>query len=71
MHFNRVFGDAPSSGYGIYVVLHVAYGWTYVEATQDDGQLLSRGALGEDVLGGVVELIGEGNVGMPLCHPVA
>ena len=35
--FNRVFGDAPSSGYGIYVVLHVAYEQTYVEATYDDG----------------------------------
>ena len=26
MHFNTVFGDAPSGGYDIYVVLHVTYG---------------------------------------------
>ena len=32
MRFNCVFSDAPSSGYGIYVALHVAYGQTYVEA---------------------------------------
>ena len=31
MCFNRDFGDAPSGGYDIYVVLHVVYGWTYVE----------------------------------------
>ena len=30
--FNTVFGDTPSSVYGIYVVLHVTYGQTYVEA---------------------------------------
>ena len=62
MRFNHVFSDAPSGGYGIYVVLHVAYGRTYVEATQDDGL---QSALGEAMLGGVVELIGKGNVGMP------
>ena len=27
-----IFGDTPSSVYGIYVILHVAYGRTYVEA---------------------------------------
>ena len=32
MCFNTVFGDAPSSGYSIYVVLHVAYGQTYIDA---------------------------------------
>ena len=71
MRFNRVFGDAPLGDYGIYVVLHVVYRQTYVKATQDDGLLLLRGALGEAVLGGVVELIEEGNVGIPWCHYVA
>ena len=32
MCFNYVFGDAPWGGYGIYVVLHVAYVRTYVKA---------------------------------------
>ena len=36
IRFNCVFGDAPSSGYGIYVVLHVAYGQTYVVDAYDD-----------------------------------
>ena len=71
MRFNIVFGDAPSGGYGIYVVLYVVYGRTYVETVQDDGLLISRGASGKVVLGGVVELIGESNVGMPRCHRVA
>ena len=66
-----VFCDALLGGYVIYVVLHVAYGRTYLEAAYDDGLLLSRGALGEVILGGVVELTGEGNVGMPQCHRVA
>ena len=30
---NTVFGDIPSSVYGIYVVLYVAYGQTYGDAT--------------------------------------
>ena len=29
--FTMGFGDTSLGGYGIYVVLHVAYGWTYVE----------------------------------------
>ena len=29
--FNTVFGDKPSDVYGIYVVLHVAYGRIYIE----------------------------------------
>ena len=70
MHFSYVFGDAPSDGYEIYVVLHVTYGWTYVEAAHDDFLPLSRGALSEVVLGGVDELIEEGNMGMPRCHHV-
>ena len=65
MSLNCVFGDAPSSGYGIYVVLHVAYRQTYVDAVYDDWLLLLRGASCEAVLGGVVELTGEGNVGTP------
>ena len=55
---NTVFGDIPSSVYGIYVVLHVAYGRNYVEAIQDDGFLLLRVALGDAVFGGVGELTG-------------
>ena len=31
IYFNTVFDDTPSSVYGIYVILHVTYGWTYVE----------------------------------------
>ena len=58
MCFNHIFGDAPSSGYGIYIVLCVAYGRTYVKATEDNGLLLLKNALGEAVLGGVVELTG-------------
>ena len=50
--FNIVFGDTPLGVYGIYVVLYVTYGRTYVEATQNDGLLLTRGAPGEAVLGG-------------------
>ena len=65
MCFNTSFDDAPLGGYGIYVVLHVAYRRTYIKATQDDGLLLSRGALNKAVLGEIVELIGNGNVGMP------
>ena len=30
--FKMVFGDTPLGVYGIYVVLHVAYGQTYVKA---------------------------------------
>ena len=60
-----------SSGYDIYVVLHVAYGRTYVEVAYNDGLLLSRGASGEALLGGVVVPIEEGNVGMPWYHRVA
>ena len=71
VHFNCVFGDAPSGGYGIYVVLHVTYRWTYVEATQDDGLLFSRGAPSEAMLGEVVELTGEGNVRRPQYHSMA
>ena len=71
MCFNRVFGDASLDGYSIYIVLHVAYEWTYVKTAWDDGLLLSRGALGEAILGGVVELTKEGNMGMPRCHYVA
>ena len=52
MCFNTIFGDTPSGVYGIYVVLHVAHGRTYVETAYDDDLLLSRGALGEAVLGG-------------------
>ena len=37
IYFTIVFGDTPSGVYGIYVVLHVTYGRTYVKATQDDG----------------------------------
>ena len=33
MRLNCLFGNAPLGGYGIYVVLHVANEWTYVEAT--------------------------------------
>ena len=33
MRFNYIFGDAPLNGYGIYVVLYVAYGQTYGDAT--------------------------------------
>ena len=33
MRFNIAFGDAPSGGYGIYVVLHVIYGRIYGEVT--------------------------------------
>ena len=51
MCFNTSFDDAPLGGYGIYVVLHVAYGRTYVEVVQDDGLLFSRGFSGEVVLG--------------------
>ena len=51
MCFNSVFGDTPSSVYGIYVVLHVAYGRTYVNATYDDGLLFLRGAPSEAELG--------------------
>ena len=71
IHFNIVFGDALLRGYDIYVVLHVADGWTYVEAAQDDGFLLLRGASSEVVLGGVIELTEEGNMGMPRCHCMA
>ena len=71
MYFNHVFGDAPLGGFGIYVILHVAYGRTYVEIAYDDGLLLSRGALCEAVLGRVVELVGKDNVEMPQCHHVA
>ena len=67
MRFDIVFGNVPLRGYGIYVVLHVAYGRTYVEVEQDDGLLLSRGALGEVVLGGVVELTRKVTWG---CHGV-
>ena len=35
--FTTIFGDTPLGVYDIYVVLHVAYGWTYVDATYDDG----------------------------------
>ena len=35
--FITIFGDTPSGIYGIYVVLHVVYGQTYVEAVKDDG----------------------------------
>ena len=69
--FNHVFGDALLGGYGIYVVLHVVYRRTYVEVTLDDGLLFSRDAPGEAILGEVVELIGEGKVGMPQYHRVA
>ena len=31
MHFNCVFNEVPSGGYGIYVVLYVAYDLAYVE----------------------------------------
>ena len=30
--FTMVFGDTPYGVYGIYVVLHVAYGQTYLKA---------------------------------------
>ena len=33
MCFNTVFGDTPSSVYGIYVVLHVVDGQAYVDVT--------------------------------------
>ena len=42
--FTTVFGDTPSSVYGIYVVLHVTYGRTYVEAAQDDGFSFQEGS---------------------------
>ena len=71
MDFNCVFGDAPLGGYGIYIVLHVAYGRTYVKAVYDDGLLLSRDVSNETVLSGVVEVTEEGNVGMPRCHYMA
>ena len=32
IYFTIVFGDTPSGVYGIYVVLHVTYERTYVEA---------------------------------------
>ena len=31
MCFNPVFSDAPSGGYGIYVVLHIVHGQTYAK----------------------------------------
>ena len=52
MCFNMIFGDTPSGVYGIYVVPHVIYGWTYVEVAYDNGLRLLKGALGEAVLGG-------------------
>ena len=51
MCFNTIFGDTPSSVYGIYVVLYVTYGRTYVKVTYDDGLLFSRGASGEAIFG--------------------
>ena len=30
--FTTIFGDTSSDVYGIYIVLHVAYGQTYVDA---------------------------------------
>ena len=62
MCFNRIFGDASLDGYGVYAVLRVAYGRTYVELVQDDGLLISRDATGEAVLGMVTELTGKGNM---------
>ena len=71
MSFNLLFSDVPSGGYDFYVVLHFAYGQTYVDATWDDWLLFSRGASCEAILGGVVELTEEDNIGMPQCHRVA
>ena len=42
--FTTVFGDTPLGDYDIYVVLHVAYGRTYVEAAYDDGFFFRGGS---------------------------
>ena len=37
IYFTAIFGDTTSSVYGIYVILHITYGRTYVMAAYDDG----------------------------------
>ena len=50
IYFTTIFGDTPLSVYGIYVVLHVTYGRTYVEALYDDGFSFQVGS-GWDFIG--------------------